>query len=128
MNISNKITAELVEQINEQYERTNSHVRIVFLPDRGGLFRNNDVETGDDFDEIDEARLWNRLTVRGINKVFRAADESHLYPVNGKFNATDRAIRHLQKQQREGLCIESPYEYALALEQEISAIVNDPNL
>jgi hypothetical protein len=61
-------------------------------------------------------------TVKQINKAFRKRDESHLFPINGEFNATDRAIRRLNKVRKDidmdGL------EYELALEQEISRIVN----
>lgn len=59
-----------------------------------------------------------------INKMFRAQDDSHLWPVSGRFNATERAIRRLQNQQRDGLVINDGLEYALALESEISSIVN----
>ena len=60
-----------------------------------------------------------------INKLFRKQDESHLWPINGRFNATNRAIRRLQEAQRDGLCIDDGLEYALALDAEISNIVND---
>lgn len=59
-----------------------------------------------------------------INRLFRKQDESDLYPINGRFNATERAIRRLQEHQRQGLCIEDGLEYALALDAEISFIVN----
>ena len=59
-----------------------------------------------------------------INRLFRKQDESHLYPICGRFDATERAIRRLQRLQREGLCIEDGLEYALALDETISNIVN----
>jgi hypothetical protein len=59
-----------------------------------------------------------------INKLFRKQDESHLFPICGRFNATDRAIRRLQEQDRQGACIGYGLEYALALDGEISNIVN----
>lgn len=59
-----------------------------------------------------------------INRLFREQDESHLYPINGRFNVTDAAIRRLQRLQREGLVIEDGLEYALDLDAEISRIVN----
>jgi hypothetical protein len=62
--------------------------------------------------------------IREINRLFRKQDESHLYPVCGRFNVTERAIRRLQRYNREGACIEPGLEYALALENEISHIVN----
>ena len=61
---------------------------------------------------------------RQVNKFFRSIDESKLFPVCGRFNATERAIRRVRKLEREGLCLESPYEYGLALDAEISRIVN----
>jgi hypothetical protein len=36
------------------------------------------------------------MTIRQINRWFRLRDESHLWPVKGRFNATDRAIKRLQ--------------------------------
>jgi hypothetical protein len=63
-----------------------------------------------------------------INKLFRKNDDSHLWPINGRFNATERAIRRIQKKRREGLVIDDGLEYAEALKQEISNIVNDPKL
>ena len=59
-----------------------------------------------------------------INRLFRRQDESHLYPVSGRFDATERAIRRLRRLDRDGACIGDALEYALALEGEISAIVN----
>jgi len=60
-----------------------------------------------------------------INRLFRKQDESHLYPINGRFNVTERAIRRLQERQRDGLVLDDGLEYALALEMEISSIVNN---
>ena len=64
------------------------------------------------------------LSRRAINKLFRANDESHLWPVKGRFNVTNRAIRRLQKYQRQGLIINDGLEYAYALDHEITEIVN----
>ena len=33
-----------------------------------------------------------------INAVFGAQDDSHLWPVDGKFNATERAIRKVRRE------------------------------
>ena len=41
------------------------------------------------------------MSIRQINALFRARDESHLFPVNNRFNATERAIRRLQRLRRE---------------------------
>lgn len=58
-----------------------------------------------------------------VNRAFRETDTSHLWPINGDFNATERAIRRLRKQRQH---IEFTYviEYIAALETEISQIVN----
>lgn len=62
--------------------------------------------------------------IRRINKEFRLKDDSHLYPIRGRFNATERAIRRLRGYQRQGLVIDSAYSYESALDGEISNIVN----
>lgn len=63
------------------------------------------------------------MSIRQINALFRAQDESHLFPVNKRFNATERAIRRLQRLRRE--CPIAPgVEYAFALGEEISRIAN----
>lgn len=59
-----------------------------------------------------------------IFREFRAKDDSHLYPIFGKFNATERAIRRLRKFEREyGESLDG-LELELWLEAEISKIVN----
>lgn len=63
------------------------------------------------------------MTVRQINALFRRHDESHLFPINGEFNVTERAIKRLRK------CMKTNgsfggIEYAYALDQEIGNIVN----
>ena len=62
--------------------------------------------------------------IKAINKLFRAQDESHLFPINGRFNATERAIRRVRKYQRGGGVINPGLEYAYAIDREISSIVN----
>lgn len=64
------------------------------------------------------------MTKRQINARFRQSDTSHLWPVSGRFNATERAIRKAQKWQREAGVFLEGAEYAMFLESEISAIVN----
>lgn len=59
--------------------------------------------------------------IRAINKAFREADESHKWPVNGKFDATERAIRRVRKEGG-GL---TGLEYCEALDRALSDIVND---
>ena len=59
-----------------------------------------------------------------INRGFRAADESHLWPINGRFDATERAIRRVRRYMREAGDDLSGLAYALALDAELSRIVN----
>lgn len=68
------------------------------------------------------------MSIRQINAHFRKNDDSHLWPIRGRFNATERAIRRIRKRRREGLDCNSGYEYYLTLENEITEIVNDPKL
>jgi len=59
--------------------------------------------------------------IRAINKLFRAQDDSYLWPICDQFNATNRAIRRIRKQ---GYAL-AGLEYCLAIETEISEIVNN---
>lgn len=63
---------------------------------------------------------FNEMSKRQINKHFRKNDDSQKWPILGKFNVTERAIRRVRKNYSDiqGL------EYALTLENEISMIVN----
>ncbi|MBR3398586.1 MAG: hypothetical protein IKH08_02275 [Prevotella sp.] len=63
----------------------------------------------------------NEMSVRQINAYFRKNDESHLWPICGRFNATERAIRRVR---RMGLAGYGGLEYYLTVEREISEIVN----
>jgi nitroreductase len=69
-------------------------------------------------------RYDGRANIAAINALFRRQDESHLFPIRGRFNATERAIRRLRRLAREGLVLVPGLEYALALDAEISALVN----
>lgn len=62
-------------------------------------------------------------TIRQINAYYRANDCSHQWPICNKFDVTERAIRRLRK---EGL-YNGGLEYFLALDAEISSIVNNEN-
>lgn len=64
--------------------------------------------------------IINEMSIREINRHFRNEDESDKFPICGKFNATERAIRKVRKQGLNG-----GLEYYLALEAEIGRIVND---
>lgn len=66
----------------------------------------------------------NELSIRQINAIFRKKDDSHLWPICGRFNVTERAIRRIRKARRMGLEINGGLEYWLALENEMRDIVN----
>jgi hypothetical protein len=66
-----------------------------------------------------------KAAIRKINDTFRAMDESHLWPVNNKFNATERAIRRVRDLRRRGICIDDYYDYILTLDSVIDRVVND---
>lgn len=60
-----------------------------------------------------------------INALFRRTDDSACWPIRGRFNATERAIRRLR---RMGAFMGKEYDpisYTLALNNEISFIVNN---
>ena len=64
--------------------------------------------------------IINEMSIREINRYFRSEDESDKWPICGKFNVTERAIRRVRK-----LGLNGGLEYYLALEAEISNIVNN---
>ena len=72
-----------------------------------------------------EPRNVDEMSIRQINAYFRKHDESHMWPICGRFDATERAIRRTR---RNGFGIYGGLEYYLALESELSRIVNDPRL
>lgn len=63
-------------------------------------------------------------TLRKVNKLLRARDDSHLYPINGRYNATDRAIKYYSRVIVPGCGVVSVLEYALSIEGIISNYVN----
>lgn len=71
-----------------------------------------------------EPKNVNEMSVREINRYFRNNDESHKWPICGRFNATERAIRKLRKLRRDGLYVSPGLEYYLSLERLIGEIVN----
>ena len=58
------------------------------------------------------------------NRAFRQDDESHLWPINGRFDATERAIRQARQYMRDVGTDMSGLEYALFLGSALSRIVN----
>lgn len=69
---------------------------------------------------------FNEMSIRQINKYFREKEKSemHKWPIRGRFNPADRAIRKLRKLRQMGLDCNPGLEYALSLERLISEIVN----
>ena len=62
---------------------------------------------------------------KAINKLFLAQDESHLWPINGKFNITKRAIRKAQELARKTGESQYGLEYCYTLDMIIGEIVNN---
>lgn len=62
--------------------------------------------------------------IRAINKLYRAQDNSYLWPINNRFNVTERAIRQSRKFQQMSDAIYG-LEYCYHLETLISQIIND---
>ena len=64
------------------------------------------------------------LEHKAINKAYREQDESHLWPINNRFNVTYRAIRNAKKHCENIETTPIGLEYCLYIEEEISKIVN----
>jgi len=62
--------------------------------------------------------------IRAINKDYRTQDESHLWPIRGRFNVTERAIRKARQFQRDAGAVYG-LEYCYLLESIISSEVNN---
>ena len=76
------------------------------------------------YEIAERAEKYNGLAnIAFINNAYRIQDESHLYPVNGRFDATERAIRKARKFQREAGPVYG-LEYSLLLDGLLSEIVN----
>lgn len=63
---------------------------------------------------------------RVIHKFLRKLDDSNLYPIYGRFNATNRAINRYNRECRKynmELC-DSVYSYVITIQTIISDIVN----
>lgn len=67
--------------------------------------------------------LDGQANITEINRLFRKQDDSHLWPVRNRYNATERAIRRLRALRAE-MDISPGLEYALALDAEIGRVVN----
>lgn len=73
---------------------------------------------------MEEPKNVCEMSVRQINAYFRKNDDSHLWPICGRFNATERAIRRVRRLRRQGLEVHPELEYYLTLDRELSEIVN----
>ena len=63
---------------------------------------------------------------RAVLRAYRTQDESHLWPIRGRFNITNRAAREVNKLEHANGAI-AGLEYCYALECAISEIVNNEN-
>ena len=70
---------------------------------------------------MDEPKNVCDMSRRQINAYLRENDDSHLWPICGRFNATERAIRRVR---RYGFGVHGGLEYYLAVVHELSDIVN----
>ncbi len=64
------------------------------------------------------------LSVRQINALFRQNDESSKWPIQGRFNVTERAIRRVRHNILRHIGSTGGCEYACILDAEIEHIVN----
>lgn len=67
----------------------------------------------------------NEMEREEIFSTFLKLDESHLFPILGRFNATQMAIKNLFKFEEEGEYYLQGIELYLFLDDEISKILND---
>lgn len=59
-----------------------------------------------------------------VNRILRLLDESGKFPIHGRFNATNRAIRRLNQYERSN-GVMGLYEYLAVFENEVRNIVNN---
>jgi hypothetical protein len=86
------------------------------------------IKTAEEIWAIAEKKSQSAIGQRVIiNRLFRNQDDSDKWPVKGRFNVVERAIRHARKYEHDSGCIMDPLEYALFLENDTSQIVNDSN-
>ena len=62
--------------------------------------------------------------IKAINKLYREQDESHLFPICNRFNATERAIKKARKFQADTDYVYG-LEYSLLIDSLLSEIVNN---
>lgn len=66
-----------------------------------------------------------RDEIAAVNREVRQNDESHLWPIRGKFSVAERAIRQARRYPREGVGCDSAEEYRALLDSLESTVVND---
>ena len=66
-----------------------------------------------------------RDEIMAVNREFRQNDESHLWPICGRFSVAERAIRQARSYLRNGMECDSVDEYRALLDSLESSIVND---
>lgn len=69
--------------------------------------------------------MLTRAEIVAVNREMRKNDESHLWPIRGKFSVAERAIRQARRVRREGSECYDTLEYRALLDSLESAIVND---
>jgi uncharacterized protein (DUF1684 family) len=69
--------------------------------------------------------VLNRAAIREVNKRLRKQDTSTAWPINGRFNVTERAIRRVRRLRQAGLAFYDMYQYWRAVDDERKVIVND---
>lgn len=68
--------------------------------------------------------LDGRANRTAINRLYRRQDQSHLPPVNNRFDVTLRAIGRVRRWMREAEQDLAGLEYAYAIEEQLTAIAN----
>lgn len=66
----------------------------------------------------------NTKLLRKVNKLLRARDDSHLFPISGEYNATNRAIKYYSRVIFPSNGSVTLLEYALGIEELVSNYVN----
>jgi hypothetical protein len=64
------------------------------------------------------------MRVADVNRLFRQHDESSKWPILGRFNVTERAIRRVRHNILRHIGSPGGFEYACILDAEIEHIVN----
>lgn len=80
------------------------------------------IRTAEEIAELAEEKEG-IANIRTINKFYREQDQSGLYPINGAFNATERAIRKAREVQKHTGSVYG-LEYCYLVETTLGLIVN----